>query len=175
MVIVDNGRSAMLAKGYDELLRCIRCGACMNTCPVYRRSGGHSYEAVVPGPVGSALAGAKTVQTHASLPFACSLCASCDAVCPVRIPLHHTLLKERSDAVTQPAYASKAKGLKLAAWLLRSPLRYRIAMALMRKLLPLLPRSLTERLGDPWTRGREMPKPAKRSFDKMLYELKTKS
>ena len=170
VVIVDNGRSTMLAKGYDALLRCIRCGACMNTCPVYRRSGGHSYEAVVPGPIGSALAGAKTVQTHASLPFACSLCASCDAVCPVRIPLHQTLLKERSDAIARPAYATKAKGLKLAAWVLRSPWRYKAAMGVMRTLLPLMPKSLVDRLGEPWTRGREMPRPARQSFEKMIGE-----
>ena len=170
VVIVDNGRSELLARGFSDLLRCIRCGACMNTCPVYRRSGGHSYEAVVPGPIGSALSGAKAVQTYASLPFACSLCASCDMVCPVRIPLHTALLQERRDAIAQSAYASKSKGLRFAAWILRSPLRYKIAMALMRKILPLLPKRLVDRLGDPWTRGREMPRPAKRSFADLVSD-----
>ncbi len=87
IVLVDNGRSEMLASDeFRRSLNCIRCGACMNTCPVYRRSGGHSYETTVPGPIGSVLAPALDAEKHASLPFACRLCGSCTDVCPVKIP-----------------------------------------------------------------------------------------
>ena len=88
VIVVDNGRSALLARPSQfEVLSCIRCGACMNTCPVYRRSGGHSYEATVPGPIGSVLEPSRSPERSASLPHACSLCVSCADVCPVKIPL----------------------------------------------------------------------------------------
>ena len=97
IVIVDNGRSRLLAdETFRRALYCIRCGACMNTCPVYRRSGGYSYGYTIPGPIGSVLA-ARDLAAHASLPFASSLCGSCDDVCPVRIPLHEQLLARRRD------------------------------------------------------------------------------
>ncbi len=98
IVLVDNGRSGIL--GSDEFrrsLNCIRCGACMNTCPVYRRSGGHSYQSSVPGPIGSILAPARDAKQYASLPHACSLCGSCTDVCPVKIDLHHQLLTWRRE------------------------------------------------------------------------------
>ncbi len=85
VVMLDNGRSDIL--GSDEFRRslsCIRCGACMNTCPVYRRSGGHSYETTVPGPIGSILAPARDTKKYKSLPIACTLCGSCTNVCPVK-------------------------------------------------------------------------------------------
>ena len=98
VVLVDNGRSGLLAEdGRRNALRCIRCGACMNTCPVYRRSGGHSYGVTVPGPIGSVLAPARDGAAHAGLPHACSLCGSCTDVCPVQIDLHHQLLALRHD------------------------------------------------------------------------------
>jgi L-lactate dehydrogenase complex protein LldF len=83
VVIVDNGRSRLLSDAsLRGALACIRCGACLNTCPVYRRSGGYSYGWVVPGPIGSVLAPARDPAAHATLPFASTLCGSCDAVCP---------------------------------------------------------------------------------------------
>jgi L-lactate utilization protein LutB len=85
-VLVDNGRSAHLGRAdFRTALRCIRCGACMNTCPVYRRSGGYSYGATVPGPLGSILTPGIDLRTYAALPFASTLCRSCSDVCPVRI------------------------------------------------------------------------------------------
>jgi L-lactate dehydrogenase complex protein LldF len=89
IVIVDNGRSMIRAEPeHRRALACIRCGACMNTCPVFRRTGGHSYSTHVPGPIGSILAPLRQLDVHGSLPHACSLCGSCTAVCPVGIDLH---------------------------------------------------------------------------------------
>ena len=96
VVIVDNGRSKHL--GMDDFrsaLHCIRCGACMNTCPVFRRSGGHSYNAFIPGPIGSILAPGKDQLKHQDLPFASTLCGSCTEVCPVKIDIHSQLYKWR--------------------------------------------------------------------------------
>src|SRR5690606_34528551 len=103
VVLVDNGRSRLLAhRERRRLLRCIRCGACLNTCPVYRRAGGHAYASAVGGPIGAALAPALGPPEAASLPWASSLCGSCTEVCPVRIDLHEQLLAWRRD-LPQPA------------------------------------------------------------------------
>lgn len=89
IILVDNGRTELLAsEEFRRSLHCIRCGACMNTCPVFRRSGGHSYQTTVPGPIGSILAPARDPRAHHSLPYACSLCGSCTDVCPVKIDIH---------------------------------------------------------------------------------------
>ena len=86
---------------YRESLCCIRCGACLNTCPVYRRSGGYSYHATIPGPIGSVLNAASDPKTFHSLPYACSLCGSCADVCPVKIPLDQQLLHLRGTIAAQ--------------------------------------------------------------------------
>ena len=172
IVIVDNGRSAMLHSQHDAALRCIRCGACMNTCPVYRRSGGHSYDYAVPGPIGSVIAGAKAMEDYASLPFACSLCASCDNVCPVKIPLHSELYSERPAAMRRPQYSGKRRSLALFAALARRPALYRFAMSAMRFVLPKLPRSLLYGRYNTWGKEREVPMPAKKTFEQMLREYR---
>src|SRR5215813_4131024 len=101
IVLVDNGRSALLAsETHRRSLCCIRCGACMNTCPVYRRSGGHSYGTTVPGPIGSVLSPAADPKRYYSLPYACSLCGSCTDVCPSKIDLHHQLFAWRRQLAT---------------------------------------------------------------------------
>ena len=94
IVLVDDGRSRLLADpAHAQSLRCIRCAACLNTCPVYRRAGGHSYAYAIPGPLGSVLAPAlEPGGERDMLPLASSLCGSCSAVCPVRIDLHGQLL-----------------------------------------------------------------------------------
>ncbi len=85
IVIVDNKRTPFLqSNSYKNALNCIRCGACMNTCPVYRRSGGHSYDYVIPGPIGSTLGSFRNPKIYKTLSFACSLCGSCSNVCPVK-------------------------------------------------------------------------------------------
>ncbi|RIY31717.1 iron-sulfur cluster-binding protein [Psittacicella melopsittaci] len=98
LVIVDNGRSDLLTSEFNEMLRCIRCGACMNTCPAYRQIGGHGYGSIYPGPMGAVLTpilgGYK--EFH-ELPNICSLCTACDSVCPVKIPLSSLILKHREN------------------------------------------------------------------------------
>lgn len=166
IVLVDNGRSQIL--GQDEFrrsLHCIRCGACMNTCPVYRRSGGHSYSATVPGPIGSILNPARDPQGYSSLPYACSLCASCTDVCPVKINLHEQLLTWRKEIATA-GYLSKSKvwGMKAAAMVFRRPRLYAVAGKLGRMALRWLPRFVVYGPWNPWGKQRDLPTPPKRSF-----------
>ncbi|MCW2481424.1 LutB/LldF family L-lactate oxidation iron-sulfur protein [Candidatus Symbiopectobacterium sp. NZEC135] len=96
LVIVDNGRSQILGSAFRDILRCIRCGACINTCPAYRHIGGHGYGSIYPGPIGaviSPLLGG--YRDFKELPYACSLCTACDTVCPVQIPLSSLILRHR--------------------------------------------------------------------------------
>ena len=92
---------------FREALCCIRCGACLNTCPVYRRSGGYSYHATIPGPIGSVLNAAIDPRTFHSLPYACSLCGSCADVCPVKIPLDQQLLHLRGKSRPRGIYLGR--------------------------------------------------------------------
>lgn len=98
LVIVDNGRSDLLTSEFNEMLRCIRCGACMNICPAYRQIGGHGYGSIYPGPMGIVLTPILGgYETYHELPNICSLCTACDSVCPVKIPLSNLILKHRSN------------------------------------------------------------------------------
>ena len=166
IVIVDNGRAEIL--GRDALrgsLACIRCGACMNTCPVFRRSGGHSYGYTVPGPIGSVLAPARAPATFASLPFASTLCGSCADVCPVRIDLHHQLLALRQELARKKLVSwSKRLVLRIAALVLAWPGAYRLAGWLARRVLPLVPRRLLYARWNIWGQQRELPPMPRRGF-----------
>lgn len=166
IVIVDNGRAEILGReALRESLACIRCGACMNTCPVFRRSGGHSYGYTVPGPIGSVLAPARDPKTYASLPFASTLCGSCADVCPVRIDLHHQLLALRQELAHQKLVPwSKRLALRLAAFVLAWSGAYRLAGWLARRLLPLVPRRILYARWNTWGRQRELPPMPRRSF-----------
>jgi L-lactate dehydrogenase complex protein LldF len=98
LVLLDNGRSRVLQGEYRDILRCIRCGACLNACPVYRRSSGHAYGHVYPGPVGAVLAPAlEGIEAMGHLAKASTLCGACKEVCPVDIPIPDMLLKLRSE------------------------------------------------------------------------------
>lgn len=166
IVIVDNGRSDIRAKAtFQEALQCIRCGACMNTCPVYRRSGGHSYSNTVPGPIGSVLAPANDAAKHHSLPYACTLCGSCTDVCPVKIPLHHQLLAWRGELAERKLIPwGKRLSMKLGALVLGTPWLYRNLGWMARKSLRLLPHWLTHHRFNTWARRRELPLAPKHSF-----------
>jgi L-lactate dehydrogenase complex protein LldF len=166
IVVVDNGRSALSGREpYRRALSCIRCGACMNTCPVFRRSGGHSYGVPVPGPIGSVLAPTRDPAAHAALPFASTLCGSCADVCPVGIDLHHLLLAWRRDlAGAGHVSALKKEALRLASWVLRSPWRTQLAGRLARLAMRLLPASWMARLTGAWGRQRDLPAPPPESF-----------
>ncbi len=173
IVLVDNGRSAIL--GSDEFrrsLNCIRCGACMNTCPVYRRSGGHSYETTVPGPIGSILAPARDAKLFAGLPQACSLCGSCTDVCPVKIDLHHQLLTWRGEIGRRGLLPlSKRLSMKALGFLLRRPRLYAFAGWLGRRVFPFVPRWLLYNRLNTWGRQRDLPPIPSHSF-RELYARK---
>lgn len=172
IILVDAGRSKIVGtKEFREALHCIRCGACMNTCPVYRRSGGHSYESTVPGPIGSVLGPLREPDKYHSLPFACSLCGSCTDVCPVKIPLHHQLLRfRRTLAETRKIPWTKRAGMKVMGWVFRRPWAYRWSGWLARRVMPWLPRFLVYNRLNPWGKQREMPEMPKRSF-RELYQI----
>ncbi len=164
LVLVDNGRTALLGKpDFRRSLHCIRCGACMNTCPIYRRSGGHSYDATIPGPIGSILSPNLDMRKHSSLPFASTLCGSCSDVCPVKIDIHTQLYKWRQ-IIAKEGYlpVSKTWSMHLTGWLFAHPKIYRAAGRIGRKLLSITPEILLRQ--NPWGRSRDLPTPPKQSF-----------
>jgi L-lactate dehydrogenase complex protein LldF len=160
VVLVDNGRTRVLADPEAwTTLRCIRCGACLNVCPVYRQTGGHAYGWVYSGPIGAVLAPAMLgVEAAHPLPYASSLCGACADVCPVRIPIPDLLLEWRRRSV-QAGLAPLAEGVALSAFAAaaRHPGLFGTAERLLRVLPALAAPSA-------WTRTREAPRPAVRSF-----------
>ncbi|WP_108062175.1 lactate utilization protein B [Poseidonibacter lekithochrous] len=172
IIIVDNKRSEFLSSTkYKKALNCIRCGACMNTCPVYRRSGGHSYEYVIPGPIGSILGSVKEPEKHNSLPFACTLCGSCTNVCPVKIDLDSQLYSRRQDLSEMNLIDSKKKmAMKVTAWLMTKPKLFDLAGKIARKVVPKLPDSLVYNKANAWGKQRDMPKMAEKSFKEMFEQ-----
>ncbi|ADG69435.1 protein of unknown function DUF162 [Planctopirus limnophila DSM 3776] len=172
IVIVDNGRSKILGTPeFRRSLHCIRCGACMNTCPVYRRSGGHSYETTVPGPIGSILAPSRDPAQHSTLPFACSLCGSCSDVCPVKIDLHLQLLTWRKQIAALGLLPfDKRWGMWFAGKLFSHPRLYEFMGKVGRKLWPWLPRFMVYNGLNKWGKQRELPPMPKKSFRELYAE-----
>jgi L-lactate dehydrogenase complex protein LldF len=166
LVLVDNGRSRQLARpGFWRSLKCIRCGACMNTCPVYRRSGGHSYGSTVPGPIGSVLTPGLDLHRYAALPFASTLCGSCTAVCPVKIDLDAQLYRWRQLVVEAgDASLRKRLSMKAAGQLLAHPKWFRAGGGAARRALRLLPRRIGRFVAGGWSRVRELPQVPNESF-----------
>ncbi len=165
IILVDNGRSRQLGRAdFRNSLKCIRCGACMNTCPVYRRSGGHSYKYAISGPIGSILAPNLDMKKHADLPFASTLCGSCSNVCPVKIDIHDQLYKWRQE-ITRSGYApaSKTIAMKLAAFVLSKPALYRLGGSMARTWMRWWPGLFRTKL-IPWNKQRELPAPPEQSF-----------
>ena len=170
IVIVDNGRSEILNDTtFNNALKCIRCGACMNTCPVYRRSGGHSYGYTIPGPIGSVLGALKDKLNNASLPFASTLCGSCDNVCPVKINLHELLLDLRSRVARYNFSFFKIFILRAVSVVLHSTFFYNIIGKIYRKTFKYIPKFL---LKNAWTKTRELPNVPEKSFKEMFKDIK---
>ncbi|MCP3960578.1 MAG: iron-sulfur cluster-binding protein [bacterium] len=172
LVVLDNGRSRLLADPeLREVLNCIRCGACLNVCPVYRRAGGHSYGWVYSGPIGAVINPSLVGRDRAAqLPFASSLCGACRDVCPVRIDLPRMLLAQRRKIVAEtrrPGGRSERLALKLFADTMNSETRYRWAGRALYRLSRLFggrdgwwrPPLLSG-----WTRLRDFPAPARETF-----------
>jgi len=170
VVILDNGRSRTLGTPLAEILYCVRCGACLNACPVYRHIGGHAYGGVYPGPVGSVvMPGLHGVEDWSELAQASSLCGACRDVCPVRIDLPRLLLAVRREAAGRrlsprwvralmPLYAAVATRPRLYRWAGRAAAR--LAHAVQRE-------GWISRLPGPlgaWTASRDVPAPSARSF-----------
>jgi L-lactate dehydrogenase complex protein LldF len=176
IVLVDNGRSRIVGSDdFRRSLNCIRCGACMNTCPVYRRSGGHSYGTTVPGPIGSILAPVGDPKTFADLPFASSLCGSCTDVCPVKIDLHHQLLALRHEIVLNGHLPwVKRFAMRMASAMFRRPWLYRLVGRMARFALRFAPRFMIYNRFNTWGRERELP-PAPRHSFRQLYQNRKKN
>ena len=176
LVLLDNGRSHI--RRDEELLdtlRCIRCGSCINHCPVYVQVGGHAYGTVYPGPIGSVLEPMRQgLDKIGALTSACSLCGACGQVCPVQIPLPKLINRLRAEAVTQQVETQGVKGqgslrklLEVWTWkgwrlIFGSGLRYRLFKLLATRLRRLTP----PKMGG-WSRYRTIAKPASRSLDEM--------
>ena len=175
LVIVDNGRSAQLGRPeFRNSLKCIRCGACINTCPVYRRSGGHSYHNAVSGPIGIILAPNLDMKKNADLPFASTLCGSCTNVCPVKIDIHDQIWRWRQ-AVTAAGYSGffKRVGIKTMQLVLSNPRLYRFAGKTGRLVLRFFPFLLKNKM-NPWYKNREMPEAPRASFGEWHRKNRTK-
>jgi L-lactate dehydrogenase complex protein LldF len=174
VIFVDNGRSRIYASDYAEALACIRCGACLNACPVYKITGGHAYGWVYPGPIGAVITPLLLGLEHARpLPNASSLCGLCKDVCPVDIDLPGMLLELRRDLVEQN-HANWAwhQALKIWSRLWDNPARYRLSGKLGAWGSKLLPDKLPGVLGG-WTKSRTMPKMAAKTFRQQWQEQQT--
>jgi L-lactate dehydrogenase complex protein LldF len=169
VILLDNGRSSILAKGTErQALKCIRCAACMNTCPVYRQTGGHAYGSVYPGPIGAILT-PQLMQMHyaRSLPYASSLCGACYEVCPVKINIPEVLLELRSQVVNQDRkkisklFDPMHIGLILAGVIFSSPWMFHTAQWFGKIGLKLFTRSdgwihWLPSVGGKWTQTRDL-------------------
>lgn len=178
VILLDNGRSRIHGTEYAESLACIRCGACLNTCPVYQNVGGHAYGWVYPGPIGAIITPLMDgIHNAAPLPHASSLCGSCKSACPVDIDIPDMLLKLRGDLVadgdTPTILTAGIKGWELA---MRSPVLYQISgkaasitTAVMRGQSPMLHHLPAPILGN-WTQNRDFPPFAPKSFHAVWKE-----
>ncbi|OOF42885.1 iron-sulfur cluster-binding protein [Rodentibacter rarus] len=170
LVIVDNGRSEILESEFKEVLRCIRCGACLNTCPAYRQIGGHGYGSIYPGPIGSVISPLLGgYEEFKELPYACSLCTACNSVCPVKIPLAQLILKHREHmaqtGITPATERLSIFGFTFAnahptVWKVGVNMGAKIAGKLIKNgKAPIQMGALSE-----WTKARDLPTPEGQSF-----------
>ena len=170
VVLVDNGRSAMLGTEFEDMLRCIRCGACMNHCPVYHAVGGHAYGWVYPGPMGAVLTPSLIgVDKGGHLPNASTFCGRCESVCPVRIPLPKLMRHWREREFERHlAPAAMRYGLGFWAFFAKRPALYRFATSLAMPVMGFFGRTKGRFASLPfaggWTKGRDMPAPQGKTF-----------
>ncbi len=170
LVLLDNGRTATLADPDGRAaLRCIRCSACLNVCPVYERTGGHAYGSVYPGPIGAILSPQLTgVEDNPSLPYASTLCGACFDVCPVAIDIPTMLVHLRTRAVDEVAgHLGERALMAAAAWAMRSPRRWTSALRVGRAGRLVARRGRIRSLPPPlygWTGTRDLPSPPEQTF-----------
>jgi L-lactate dehydrogenase complex protein LldF len=175
VVILDNGRTDLIGTEFQEVLRCIRCGACMNHCPVYGAIGGHAYGWVYPGPIGSVLTPALIgVKEAGNLPNASTFCGKCADVCPMKIPLPKLMRHWREAEFNAGDVSAGYKaGLKTWAWFAKRPRLYHLAAKLGIPALSLFGRrgrfSKMPFAGG-WTKHRDLPAPQGRTFQQLWAE-----
>lgn len=178
IVLVDNHRSDMLSDFLRPMLRCIRCGACMNHCPVYAQVGGHAYGSVYPGPMGSVLTPAMTgLKGTKDLPNACTLNGRCREVCPVNIPLPDMLRSLRARQFEADLPGARAKwALRLWAVAATRPALYRFGTGIANKVLRILARGTGKITSVPlaggWTATRDLPEPEAGTFMQQYQKKK---
>ena len=177
VVILDNGRTDLLGTAFKEVLRCIRCGACMNHCPVYNAIGGHAYGWVYPGPIGSVLTPALIgVAEGGNLPNASTFCGKCEDVCPMKIPLPKLMRHWREAEFEQKQSSARYRlGLATWAWFARRPRAYALAAKLAMPALGMLGRARGGRFrwlpfAGGWTRHRDLAAPQGRTFQQLWAE-----
>ncbi len=179
-ILVDNGRTGLVGSDMQEMLRCIRCGACMNHCPVYHHIGGHAYGWVYPGPMGSVLTPAYVgIENALDLPNASTLCGECHVVCPVKIPLPDLMRKLREKQVDKKLRPTQERiALNVWSWVAQRPALYgfatKIAMRIMKKMSNQNNMISSLPFGKSWTAGRDFPAPAGKTF-RELYAQKPDS
>ena len=165
LVIVDNGRSDRLAAPYFQVLKCIRCGACMNTCPIFRRTSGLSYDAPYMGPIGIVLEPSYDIHRYARLPYSCTHCGSCGNVCPVKVPIPEYVFYWRAKIVDERedelSHRLQESGME---WILRSATTFTAAERLGLWALRNLPKGLTESALNPWAKHHVNPEPPQETF-----------
>jgi len=176
VVILDNGRSNVLGTEFQDMLRCIRCGACLNHCPVYQAVGGHAYGWIYPGPIGAVVTPALTgLEGSRHLPNASTLCGRCEEVCPMRIPLPRMLRQWREQEFERHLMPGAARrGLGLWAFLARRPRLYHAATRIAARVIGHLGRrdGRLSRLplAGGWTASRDLPAPQGRTFHDLWKE-----
>ncbi len=176
VILLDNGRSNMLGSEFQDMLRCIRCGACMNHCPVYHAVGGHAYGWVYPGPMGSVLTpNLIGVEEAGHLPNASTFCGRCESVCPMRIPLPK-MMRHWREREFERHLAPKALRYGLAIWAFfaKRPALYHFGTGMKARLLGALGRRRGRfarlPLADGWTRHRDFPAPQGKTFQQLWAE-----
>jgi L-lactate dehydrogenase complex protein LldF len=168
VVLLDNRRTELLADAEQrDALHCIRCGACLNVCPIFRNVGGHTYGTTYSGPIGSVITPhLRGLQDWKHLPYASSLCGACTETCPVKIDLHHHLLQNRRNAVRQKPSFWERLSFKLFAFIINRPSLYALARTMGRlggKLHPLIKGSALDPARG-WTKTRDLPPVAAQTF-----------
>ena len=166
VILVDNGRSARLGmERFWHSLKCIRCAACMNPCPVYRRSGGLSYGSTYMGPIGIIMMPTFEIRKYSELPFASTLNGSCTNVCPVKIDIHEQIygwreVMEENDQIQ----VVKKEAMRVADKVLSHPTLYQIATATVSTALEVLPHFVIYNRLNAWGRHRDVPEATTETF-----------
>jgi L-lactate dehydrogenase complex protein LldF len=178
IILLDAGRTKLIGSDMQEMLRCIRCGACMNHCPVYQNVGGHAYGWVYPGPMGSILTPTYVgLENALDLPHASTLCNQCGVVCPVKIPLPDLMRKLREKQVERGLRPWQERlGLRAWSWVAQRPALYAAATRIGVRVLKAMGGSakLIHKLpfAGGWTEGRDMPAPQGKTFRELYGERK---